>query len=416
MRTSRPNQWAGKLLKKRTATLSRAGHEPAHSSWRWLLIVGVSLTTAGCSLVTTPRNPVLSGPSFAPPGEIAYAVCPSAVTPVELSTGTAEANIPLPVTGTPGIGAASIATSPGGHWAYVVTTEGVPPGSHPISSVPVTTGVTPQPSGSSGQNVVIPVNLVTQQAGRPIDLPGSGPTHGIVVLPGGHTAIAASGTSVVPIDLTRDRVGTPLNLGTGHTIFGMALNPAGTSLYVLVAGGVIPVNTVAATAGAPIVTGLSVSSVYSPHGIVVSPDGTTVYVIGQGGTDYGGRVLPITAATGALQPEASFDRFGIADPAAVAITPDGSTLYVVDAADNWINPLPIASFASPPAPIRLPVQSGGPAGTQHPSDIVLAPGGATAYLIDGFADLVPFTVATHSFGQPIPVCSGASSMAIAPAP
>ncbi len=383
---------------------------------RGAALLGVPVLLAGCSLVAVPSQPALSGPSFAPPGDIAYAVCPDAVTPVELSSSLAEANIPLRVKGTPGIGNASIATSPDGRWAYVVTTEGEPSGSHPATPVPVTTGVAPAPAGPSGQNVVIPVNLVTQQAGRPIDIPGSGPTHGIVVLPGGRTAIAASGTSVVPVDLTRDRAGTPLDLGAGHTVFGMALNPAGTTLYVLVAGGVIPVNTVAATAGTPIVTGLSVSSVYSPHGIAVAPGGATVYVIGQGGPDYGGRVIPITASTGALQPAASFDRYGIADPAAVAVSPDGTTLYVVDAADNWVLPLPVASFASPPAPVRLPVQTNGSGGTQHPSDIVIAPGGVTAYIVDGFTDLVPFTLASQSFGSPIPVCPGASSVAIAPAP
>ena len=106
----------------------------------------------------------------------------------------------------------------------------------------------------------------------------------------------------------------------------MALDPASTTLYALVPGGVIPVDTANATAGAAIPTGLSVSSVYSPHGIVVTDDGATVYVVGQGGTDFGGRVLPIAAATGATGPATGFDRFGISDPAAVAVTADGSSL------------------------------------------------------------------------------------------
>ena len=51
-------------------------------------------------------------------------VCPNAVTPVELATHTAEAAIPLPITGTPDLGDFAIATSPDGRWAYVVTSDG----------------------------------------------------------------------------------------------------------------------------------------------------------------------------------------------------------------------------------------------------------------------------------------------------
>lgn len=350
------------------------------------------------------------------PGDYGYVACPDAVTPVELATGTPEADIPLPVVGTPAPGDFAITASANGLFAYVVTTDGGTSAPSPAGSAPVTTGAGPPVATGApgGQNVVIPINLATQVAGRPIDIPGDGVPRAIVVLPGTTTVLAASGQDIVPVDTTTRRVGAPLDLGAGHAVLGMALDPSGSTLYVLVAGGVIPVDTAPLRAGAPITTGLAVSSVSSPHGIVVTSDGSTVYVIGQGGADYGGRVLPIATASRTLMPEASFDHFGIAAPAAVALAPDGSELYVADSADNWVNPLPVTAFASPPPPVRLPPAAGG--GTQHPTDIAMSSSGTTAYVVAGFDSVIPLSTATLSFGRPIAVCSGATSMAITPSP
>jgi DNA-binding beta-propeller fold protein YncE len=391
----------------------------------------VALALAGCSVFATPvPTPVHAASSLAPPGWVGYVVCPDAVTPVELATRTAEAAIPLPISGAPVLGDFAITTSADGRWAYVVTSDGVVPSLSgaattvpPATTAAVATSSSAPPSPPSGvsvQNVVIPVNLVTQQAGKPIKIPGQGGTHAIVVLPGGRTVLAASGSTIVPVDAVTRQVGSPLDLGPGRTIFGMALDPKSSTLYALVAGAVVPVDTANATAGAPIPTGLSVSSVYSPHGIAVTDDGTTVYVVGQGGTDYGGRILPIQIATGATMPTTGFDRFGIADPAAVAVTPDGSMLLVADSANNWVNPVSVANFADPDAPVRLPAPSakasGTGTGTQHPTDIVLGPGSTGAFVVDGFDTVVPYQPALQTFGRPIPVCSGASSMTVAPAP
>jgi DNA-binding beta-propeller fold protein YncE len=239
-----------------------------------------------------------------------------------------------------------------------------------------------------------------------------------VVLAGGRTILAASGSTIVPVDAVTRTVGTPLDLGTGRTIFGLAVDPVGTTVYALVPGGVVPVDTATAQAGAEIPTGLSVSSVYSPHGITVTADGSRVYVVGQSGTDFGGRVLPIDTATGATLPEASFDKFGIADPAAVAVTADGATLLVADAANNWVNLVQATAFAAPLLPAKLPEQGGSATtgGSQHPTDIVIGTGDTGAFVVDGFNSVIPFAPSSQVFGPPIRVCSGASSMAVAPAP
>jgi DNA-binding beta-propeller fold protein YncE len=268
------------------------------------------------------------------------------------------------------------------------------------------------------QNVVIPIDLVSQQAERPIRIPGQVGTHAIVVLPGGRTVLAASGNSIVPIDVSDDRVGTPLDLGSGNTIFGMAFDPQTATLFALVAGGVIPVDTANFTVGSEIPTGLAVSSVYSPHGIVVTDDGVTVYVVGQGAPDFGGRVLPIAAATGVVGTPTSFDYYGIADPAALTDEPDGSLLSVVDSANNWVNPVPLATFLTPPTPVHLPSAGTGGStyGSGHPTDIVLGPGSTGAFIVEGFDAVLPYEPASETFGRAIPVCSGASSMAVARSP
>jgi DNA-binding beta-propeller fold protein YncE len=382
----------------------------------------VGAVSSGCSLFSPPTPGADSASSLAPPGPVGYVACPDAVTPVELATRTAEPDIRLPLSGTPVLGNFAIATSPDGRWAYVVTSDGVnssrPAGATTVP--PATTGSSPPtaPSEVSVQNVVIPIDLVTQQARAPIGIPGQGGTHAIVVLPGGRTVLAASGSSVVPVDAVTRQVGTPLALGPGHTIFGMALDPRSSTLYALVAGGVVPIDTADAKAGALIPTGLSVSSVYSPHGIAVTADGHTVYVVGQGGSDFGGRVLPIDVATGATGVTTGFDKFGIADPAAVAIGPGGSGLLVADAANNWLNPVSRADFSDPTQPVPLPgrTRDSSTPGTGHPTDVVFGPGRTGAFVVDGFSVVLPYQPARRTFGRPIPVCSGASSMTVAPAP
>ncbi len=352
-----------------------------------------ALLLAGCSVAATPDSAPVTGGPFASHGAMGYVVCPTAVTPLELATRTAEAPIPLPVRGTPPLGSFAITTSPDGRTAYVVTQTVTARG--------------------STDDVVIPVDLVTQRAGRPIVLPGHGATHAVVVMHDGRTVLAGSGTTIVPVDPVRRAVGTPLDLGPARTVAGMALSPTSSTLYVLVPDGVVPVDTSTARAGAPVLTGLSVSSVTSPHGVVVSADGATVYVVGQGGADFGGRLVSIAAATGSVGAATGFDQFGIADPAAVAVTADGSAVLVADSADNWVVPVPVTDLGTPSSPVRLP--AGGPAaaaGTGHPSDLVVGPGTTGAFVVAGLDAVLPFDPSTGTFGRAIRVCPGASSMAV----
>jgi DNA-binding beta-propeller fold protein YncE len=358
---------------------------------RALPAAGAALLAAGlvgCSVVATPGSPTVPGARTASAGPVGYVACPTSVTPVELRTRTPEAPIPLPVDGTPSLGDFAVATSPDGRWAFVVT-QSTPPGRPPT-------------------NVLVPIDLATQRAQTPIVLPGQGATSAVVVMHDGRTVLAASGTTIVPVDVATRAVGQPLDLGQGRTVAGMALSPVSQILYVLVPDGVVPVDTATATAGAPIATGLTVSSVSSPHGLVVSADGATLYVAGQGPPDFGGQVVPVTVATGAVGPSTGFDRFGISDPAALALTPDGTQLLVADSADNWIDVVSMATFADPLDPVHLPGGAG--SGTDHPTDIVTGPGTTGAFVVTGLGTVLPYDPVLQRFGRAIRVCSGASSM------
>ena len=109
------------------------------------------LVAAAGALVAAPTTArVLDATSLAPAGAVGYVVCPTAVTPVELDTRTAEAPIPLPLRGTPVLGSFAIATSPDGRWAYVATTDGVA-GSVPDVLLPPRDG--PPPTGVTRPSV-----------------------------------------------------------------------------------------------------------------------------------------------------------------------------------------------------------------------------------------------------------------------
>ncbi len=108
-------------------------------------------------------------------------------------------------------------------------------------------------------------------------------------------------------------------------------------------------------------------------------------------------MLPIVAATGATLAMTGFDQFGISDPAAVAIDPTGTGLLVADAANNWINPVPLDAFSDPPDPSpAAPAEPGQlDPGTGHPTDMVFGPGRSGAFVVDGFTRGPPVPPANH---------------------
>ena len=357
-----------------------------------------ALLLAGCGLFAQPTPNPPPGPILAPPGTLAYVVCAGAVTPVELATSTPEADIPLHLPGTPVLGDYAIAVGPGGRTAYVDTSPVV---------------------GGTPHDEVVPINLVTQRAGAPIALPGTGGTHAIVVSPDGTTVWAASGSSVVPVDVGTGRAGTPVRVPSAGTVSSLVFDPSGSTLYALGNASVVPISVVRRAVGPAIATSLTVSSTDSPHGMTLDPAGTSLVVVGQGGSTFGGRILTVPLPSGPATAPASFDVFGnVSSPSAVAVTPDGKLALVADGPNNWVVPVQVGSTLTPHPPVRMPVQSGAGGGlsTQHPTDLVLDPGGSTAWIVTGFDALLPLTVSSLTYGTPVPVCTGAASVALAPSP
>src|SRR5665213_3413524 len=278
----------------------------------------------------------------------------------------------------PGVGAALLSAGLAG--CGVLATPGSPTvaGSRPASAGPVGYVVCP--------SAVTPIELASRTSEPPIALP----IHGTPPL--GDFAVTLSPDGKWAFVVTQT---TP---------------PGGATTNVLV-----PVDLATQRARPPIVLpGLTVSSVSSPHGLVASADGSTLYLGGQGHPDYGGRVVAVSVATGAVTASTGFDRFGISDPAALALTPDGSQLLVADSADNWIDTVPVADFANPLPPVRLP--GGAASGTDHPTDIVTGPGSTGAFIVTGLGSVLPYDPVHQTFGRAIRVCSGASSLSAGGSP
>lgn len=357
------------------------------------LVAAFSVLLAAC--VSPP--PLPAPKPLAPAGPVGLALCPTTVTPVELSTDTPEPDIPLRINGTPADGDDAIVATPDGGWAFAVTSD-----------------------PAARRNVVVPIDLVTQVAQRPITIPGTGDTRAIAVSPDGTKVFASSGNLVVAVDVATRSLSPaepPLTLPILGAIQGLAVDPAGTTLYALTSTAVYPVSIARWALGAAITTGLTSASVDSPHGIGVSPDGSTVYVLGTG-SDGGGQMARIDAATGTLLPAVDFVKYGETQPTALAVAPSGQEVFVSDYANEWVYPVPAASDVSA-APIGFPAAglAGGLAPNQErATDIAMDPKGLAFYVVVGFDAVLPFAVFLQHYEAPIPVCQGATSLAVAEVP
>ncbi len=268
------------------------------------------------------------------------------VTPVDLSTGTAEAPIGV------GAGPLAIALRARDRFA-VVTLQGTAahPG-HSIREIDLTTravspavdvGLNPEslaitPDGSTayvadfGSAEVTPVDLTTwpPRALAPIPLPGTSP-RAIAVSPDGKTAyvLDAAGATVLPIALPSGTVGRPVDL-------------------------------MCRAGGDPGCT---------PSAIVISRDGRTAYISAAGSADVIVMDLPSLTVAGVVATGAYPDALGLS----------GRWLYVANGASDTM------SIFSGLRPIRTP------GGVSYPFGVgvVPAPGGAdgtTAPVVGPVAD------------------------------
>ena len=357
-----------------------------------MVVPALLLALAGCSLVPTPGSAPVTG----------------GTRPTTRHWGTSSARTPSP--------RSNWHRTPQRRPSRCPSTER--PRSGASRWPPRRTGVPPMsspgpPHSRAGPWLIIPIDLVTQRAGRPIVLPGTGATHAVAVTHDGRTVLAAVGTTIVPVDPATRAVGTPLDLGPGRTVYGMALSPTSPVLYTLVTGPGDPCRHRHGTGrGADLHRARRVVGVVPPrrggqcrrvHRLRRRAGWERLRRSAHPDLDGHGRT--VGTVTG-------FDQFGIADPAALALTADGATALVADSADNWVVPVPVGRLGTPSDPVRLPTGASAAAGTDHPSDIVTGPGTTGVFVVTGLDTVLPFLPAAGAFGTAIRVCAGASSMAV----
>ena len=327
-------------------------------------------------------------------------VCPDAVTPVELATAPPEADIPLPISGTPAPGDFAIATSPNGRWAYVVTTDGVSP-SHR------STGGTGTGDHRSGHHRTRPDRAERGDPRRPGHPAGGDPDrrpgHGRHPRHGGHARTGPpcwrpAASTVVPVDVATRQVGAPSTSGPATpSPAWRSTRPAPSS-----------------TSWCPTASSRSTPSTPRP-GRPSPPDWPCrrcprptarghrrrrhlLRRPARGGPTTAAGCSPSAPPPGPSGRRPSFDRFGIADPAALAVTPDGTSCW-------WPTRPTTGSTRSrwrpsPPRPPRCGCPADATGGTDHPTDIVIGPGGTTAYIVDGFDTVLPYSRSQTFGGHP----------------
>ena len=260
------------------------------------------------------------------------------------------------------------------------------------------------PHGVKVSGAVIPVNTVTNQAGKPIKVN----TGQITINPNGKTAYAvneAAGT-VIPIRTAANTPGQPIQVARRPPSFGphaigpdfIAITPDGKTGYVADPGmnTVIPISTATSTAGKPIHLP---QGGYGPDWIAITPDGRTAYVAND---SQPGTITPINTATNQAGKPI---RVGGAFPSQIAITPDGKTAYVLGRSTSGhtkgkVTPVNTATN-TPGKPIYLPWLRGkGSTGIA----IAITPDGKTAYVSTDYPrTVVPIRTATNTAGKPITI-------------
>jgi DNA-binding beta-propeller fold protein YncE len=275
---------------------------------------------------------------------------------------------------------------------------------------------------------VLPVDLATGLASRPIGLGVPGPLGGVLVAPNGRTVyVATQAGDVVPVDVAKHTAESPIRIGgnpsdmlmspngrTGYVFEyprgiatvnlvtrrpgrvikipepgAFALTPNGKTLYVVTWHGqeVIPVDTATLQTGTPIQTG-DYNDVGSAR-LVVAPDGRRVYLL-SGKPGIPGQVLtPIDVATGAVLPSIVVSASALG--AAPTISPDSRSAYL----DTGYG---IMAVDLTTGRIRWTLNLGGP---DVAYQAVVSPDSRTVYITGNGYALDPTSAANGSQGAPV---------------
>jgi DNA-binding beta-propeller fold protein YncE len=304
------------------------------------------------------------------------------VTPIDLATNTAGK--PIDVSGEP----VAMTVAPDEKTAYVATGA---------------TNSGPEPTSAQA---VQPIDLVTNTAGKPIDL--QWPADAIVITPDGKTAYIMNGfpsLTVTPVDLATSTAGKPVKLSEEPEQIAMA--PDGKAYVTLVTGSganeFVLVDLATGKLGKPVKLG---SGEGGPEAIAIAPDGKTAYVVSLPGVR-SSRVITVTPID--LTTDTAGNPINVStkpmpmgffgEPLAIAIAPDGTTAYVANGASATVTPIDLTTSTSG-QPISLSGKPGADA-------IAISANGAAAYVANQPSSTVtPIDLATNAPGKPIKIGHG----------
>jgi YVTN family beta-propeller protein len=317
------------------------------------------------------------------------------------------------------------AAPPSAGFAYIATGFSVVPlnlstgvAGKPIPQPGEALGIAAAPDGrtvyvTNGMaGTVTPISTVTNKPGRPIPA-GSSPD-AIVIPPGGTTAYVGGTAAVTPINLATGTPGKPIPLpGEAGTI---AVAPDGRTIYVTSEGGtsptgteisaITPISTITNRAGTPIVVGDEVGQ------LAFALDGRIMYAV-MGGTPTS--VTPIDTRTGKTQTP-------VGDISAVAVSADGDVAYFSDTSNDTITPVNPVSGSSDGNPVPLGVM---------PGSMIIEPDGTTAWVLAISTrnyvrppgtpifppeEIIPVNLTTGSTGRPFAMPQGCTGMTATPDP
>jgi DNA-binding beta-propeller fold protein YncE len=273
---------------------------------------------------------------------------------------------------------------------------------------------------NSGGGTVTPIDLATNTAGKPIDVPGE--PVALTAAPDGKTAYVISGATnspgassdqtMTPIDLTTDTAEKPIILANPADAMGIA--PDGKTGYIING---FPSRTVTRIDLATNKLGKPITLIDPPIGIVMAPDGKLAYVTiarGAGINESLYYFAPFDLANGKL---GKWIKLNSGHPASIAIARDGKAAYVVSQSSSRViavTPIDLTTLKAE-KPISIRTKPGPTKGYYgQPLAIAIAPDGKTAYVADGaLSTVTPIDLANGTHGKPISLSGQVGSDAIA---
>jgi DNA-binding beta-propeller fold protein YncE len=241
----------------------------------------------------------------------------------------------------------------------------------------------------SARGELTPISTATGKAGRPFRVGFD--ANEILITPNGRSAYALETSGVVPVNLARRR---ELRFIGVLNASAMAMTPDGSTVYVAARSGktdeVVPILTATNKAMRPIRLR---ADGYTPD-LVIAPDGKTACVIAPEMTRTPATITPIDLATGAALKPIMLPPSAEADPASFEIAPDGRTGYM--AGENAVTPINLATRTVEKA-IKLPSTGSGLG-----YDLAISPDGRTAYALPSLQPtIIPINLATNTALKPI---------------